>query len=86
MTDELSARKKTRSDNNSELFLLEIKHQGKEMLKHLSDASVERKLTLQAIQKNHNFHLCLEVVKALGNTEELRKLMAEAKNSQPSEL
>ncbi len=86
MTDELSARKKTRSDNNSELFLLEIKHQGKKMLKHLSDTLVERKLTLQAIQKNHNFHLRLEVVKALGNTEELRKLMAEAKNSQLSEL
>ena len=38
MTDKLSACKKTRSDNDSQIFLLEIKHQGKEMLKHLSDA------------------------------------------------
>jgi hypothetical protein len=86
MTDESSARKKTRSDNDSQLFLLEIKHQGEEMLKHLSAASKDRKLSLQATQNNQNFHARLEVAKALGDTEELRKLMAEAKNCQPSGL
>jgi hypothetical protein len=76
------ARKKSRSNGDSEVFLLEIKHQGKEMLKHLSEASQERKLTLQATQRNHNFHARLEVLKALGDTEELQKLMAEAKSNQ----
>ena len=82
-TDELSARKKkSRNNDDSERFLLEIKQQGEEMLKHLSEASQDRKLTLQATQRNHNFHARLEVAKALGDTEELRKLMAEAKRNQ----
>lgn len=79
-TDELSARKKSRSNaGKSEVVLMEIKQQGEEMLKHLSEASQDRKLTLQAKQRNHNFRARLEVAKALGDTEELRKLMAEAK-------
>ena len=54
--DESSARKKSKSNDDSEVFMLEIKQQGKEMLKHLSAASQDRKLTLQATQRNHNFH------------------------------
>ena len=85
-TDESSARKKSKDNGDSEVFLLEIKQQGKEMLKHLSEASQDRKLTLQATQRNHNFHARLEVAKALGDTEELRKLMAEEKHNKQGEF
>ncbi|KAI2492718.1 hypothetical protein MHU86_21825 [Fragilaria crotonensis] len=86
-TDELSARKKSRSNaGKSEVVLMEIKQQGEEMLKHLSEASQDRKLTLQATQRNRSFRARLEVAKALGDTEELRKLMAEAKRYYQGEL
>jgi hypothetical protein len=80
--DDLSAREKSRSNGKCKLFSLEIKRQGEEIWKHLSEASHNRKLTLQATQRNHNFHSRLEVAKALDNTNELQKLMAEAKSNQ----
>ncbi len=58
-TTDKSARKKSRSNDDSKVFLLEIKQQGEEMLKHLSEVSEDRKLTLQVTQRNHNFHACL---------------------------
>ncbi len=53
--------------------------QGNTILKHLADAAEERKVVAPNLKKKTKFLARLEVAKALGDREELKKLMDEAR-------
>lgn len=68
-------------------ILVDMVDQGNALLNELRDASEDRKaaaadrrLGLSLLQQKNKFHARLEVAKALGDTEELRKLMEEARS------
>jgi hypothetical protein len=69
-----------------------IIQQGSTMLQHLANttedrkvAAEERKIAASDLKKKTKFHARLEVAKALGDKEELRKLMEEAKSMDTGE-
>jgi hypothetical protein len=66
-------------DLETEAMLQNVFQQGGEILKHLADAAEERKAAATDLRKKSSFHARLEVAKALGDREELLKLMEEAK-------
>jgi hypothetical protein len=82
-------------NNNSDEILKSFLDQGNAILQHLAKATdimkqasddrkiaaEERKKVEEARQKKANFHARLEVAKALNDTEELMKLMEEAKSN-----
>jgi 5S rRNA maturation endonuclease (ribonuclease M5) len=70
-----------------DVILVDMVEQGNALLNELRQASedrkaaaVDRRLGLSLLQKENKFHARLEVAKALGNTEELKKLMEEARS------
>jgi hypothetical protein len=80
-------------------MLQNIIQQGSTMLQHLANATEdrkaaakerkaaaeERKIAASDLKKKTKFHARLEVAKALGDKEELRKLMEEAKSMDTGE-
>jgi hypothetical protein len=81
------AKKDSGAGSISEVMLQNLLQQGGTLLQHLADAAddrkaaaEERKSAVSDRKKKMRFHARLEVAKALGDTDELRKLMEEAKS------
>ena len=79
----LSGRSRKRAlrehDLETEVMLQNVFQQGGEILKQLADAAEEREAAAVDLRKKSSFHARLEVAKALGDREELLKLMEEAR-------
>jgi hypothetical protein len=79
----LSGRSRKRAlrehDLETEVMIQNVFQQGGEILKQLADAAEERKAAAVDLRKKSSFHARLEVAKALGDREELLKLMEEAR-------
>jgi hypothetical protein len=85
LSQQTGSYKKQRTQQDA--ILDDMVDQGKALLNYLREASEDRKaaaadrrLGLQLLQQKNKFHARLEVAKALGDTEELRKLMEEARS------
>ena len=82
----VSSKKRTRAQQD--LFLGDMVEQGNALLNELREASEDRKAAapdrkaawLVLVTAKNKFEARLEVAKALGDTEELRKLMEEARS------
>jgi hypothetical protein len=81
------AKKDSGAGSISEVMLQNLLQQGGTLLQHLADAADDRKAAAEERKsavldrkKKMRFHARLEVAKALGDTDELRKLMEEAKS------
>jgi hypothetical protein len=72
-------RVKREHELETDAMLQSVFQQGGTILKHLADAAEERKAAALDLRKKTSFHARLEVAKALGDREELQKLMEEAK-------
>ena len=94
-----SKRAKLERHDSSYVMLQNIIQQGSTMLQHLANATEdrkaaakerkaaaeERKIAASDLKKKTKFHARLEVAKALGDKEELRKLREEAKSMDTGE-
>ena len=79
----LSGRSRKRAlrehDLETEVMIQNVFQQGGEILKQLADAAEERKAAAVDLRKKSSFYARLEVEKALGDREELLKLMEEVR-------